>query len=114
MSNFVHSITTIDGLESIYPCIHKVGDTWNGFMCPYVTKETHQRIVEDFRKLGEETNLSYEEIIEDYLDPSNTIEFEGVEYIDVGVGLCWSHVEDWELDDKGNKILLFGSEVQNV
>lgn len=104
MNEFTKTITTIDGLDPIYPCIARTGESWNGFMCPYVTKETHQRIVNDFRQLGKDTNLSYEDIIEDYLDPSNTIQFEGVEYIDVGVGLCWSHVEDWEIDQDGNKI----------
>ena len=107
MSEYTHTLTSICSLNNIYPCIQHKGNYWNGWMIPYVTKEVHAQIVDEFRILGKNSGLEqeYEDIIEDYLSCEFTT-IEGVEYTNVGVGLCWEHVEDWEIDQDGNKILL--------
>ena len=105
-SNYEHTLTSICSLNNIYPCIQYKGDYWNGWMVPYVTTKVRDKIIEEFRQLGRDngTEEEYEDIIEDYLlDDPTTIE--GVEYVNIGYGLCWEHVEDWEIDKHGNKII---------
>jgi len=115
--NYRHTLTTMESLNHHYPCILFQNESWNGFAIPYVTKEVRNQIAAEFRRLGRDGNLveEYEDIIEDYLS-DDFVEIDGKQYTNVGIGLCWSESEPWEIaqdnitklfsDYKGNMLTL--------
>ena len=95
MQKYTHKKTTLISLVKSYPCIHFNNEYWNGWLVPRVTKNVRDEIIKDLRQLGKINNLEeqYEEMIEDYLSDGFE-EIDGVEYTNIGVGLCWEEEEN--------------------
>lgn len=86
---------TLECFTKSYPCLRD-GGTWNGWLEPYMTKET---VIEVMRELKE--NLTEEESDVEILGDFQWIvdnfgkgvfkEIDGIEYADVSLGLCWDN-----------------------
>lgn len=105
-NEYRHTLVTMDSLTQHFPCILFNNTSWNGFDIPYVTKEVRDQIIDEFRVLGQNDNLveEYEDLIDAYLS-DDAVNIDGKEYINVGVGLCWSESEPYEIaSDKITKL----------
>jgi hypothetical protein len=102
-NRYIHTEVTIDGDWSfepdnftapLFPCVLNPHQRWNGWACPFFTKETLDLVAQ---KLGLTINWSEPEIFnpqeedDEFLINSTTIEGELLYYID---GWTWMWIGD--------------------
>lgn len=69
---------------------------WNGWSCPYFTKDTRDAFIKYEEKLLSETSKNYQEENKEFLEGLHAIESEiinGKELYYFGGSLCWDEVQ---------------------
>lgn len=77
----VSGFFSIDGSDVVFPGF-TFGDTWNGFACPYFTKNIGDSVITALTDIGVETPLSFDAAADAFVEliPISTTETERGEY----------------------------------
>lgn len=84
-----------------FPALTQEGVYWNGFECPYFTKEVADKIMESVNKYGDTISMSYDKEEDAYIyfeeghenERFPSMEVEGQKYYAIGA-FSWTWTED--------------------